>query len=228
MLRPKGRNSLSFELLQFGRHLVYAEGTKTEPYYINSIKKKIANKYNCRQNDIEIINAGDGKSYNTTGLVNYVKKDVDSRLEKNEIINHIWIFFDKDDFPINKFNEAVNMIQEMNNSSKRNEDGFYYDVRTNISWHSCFSNEAFELWYCLYFDKCSEKMERSEYLSFLNERLSSRYYKNKEDMHQFLMLNGGSLDAAIINAKELYENNGLNNPSTNVFVFAEYFKSYMK
>lgn len=30
MLRPKGRNSLSFELLQFGRHLVYAEGTKTD------------------------------------------------------------------------------------------------------------------------------------------------------------------------------------------------------
>ncbi len=36
VLKPKGRSSLPKELLQFGRHLVYAEGTRTEPYYIES------------------------------------------------------------------------------------------------------------------------------------------------------------------------------------------------
>lgn len=230
IFKPKGRGSLPLELLQFGRHLVYAEGTKTEPYYIESIKKEIALKYRCRQNQIEIITAGDGKSYNTIGLFKLAKKDVKLRISKGELINHVWVFFDQDDFPRDYFINAHKMIINMNNSSRLNADGFKYDKETNISWHSCFSNECFELWYCLYFGFYDGAYTRKDYKRILNTKLTKggSYSKTKDDMHQHLIMNGGSIESAIKNAKKLSGLNDLINPSTCVYEFAEYFKSYMK
>lgn len=227
-LKPKGRNSLPTELLQFGRHLVYAEGTKTEPYYIESIKKEIAEKYHCEQNDLQIIPAGDGTSYNTTGLVKFVMKDVSRRLKEEEKIDHVWIFFDKDDFPHARFLHAHEMIEKMNDSKIKNNDGFRYDTTTNISWHSCFSNEAFELWYCLYFGFYSEPHNRKEYITCLNQKLKhSQYSKTRKDMHQFLVSHGGNVKKAIQYAKKLPGAKTRENPSTGVYQFVEYFLAYM-
>ena len=41
---PKGRRAIQDELVQFGRHLVYSEGTRTEPFYVDNIREKIADK----------------------------------------------------------------------------------------------------------------------------------------------------------------------------------------
>lgn len=228
-LQPKGRRNLPTELLQFGRHLVYAEGTKTEPYYIESIKKAIAEKYQCEPNEIQLLPAGDGKSYNTIRLVKFVLKDVESRLEKKEKIDHVWIFFDKDDFPKKNFLAAHEMIEKMNDSHTKNSDGFFYDTMTHISWHSCFSNEAFELWYCLYFHSIKTTMHRKEYIHFLNQRLKKgAYSKTRQDMHQYLTSNGGNIQKAIERAKKLSGQKECDNPSTGVYQFAEYFLAYMK
>ena len=79
---PTGRKNLPDQLLQFGKHLVYSEGTKTEPYYVNDIKNCISKKYNCQPNEITIISVNeDGKSYNTTGLVSYAQNNVEKRLK---------------------------------------------------------------------------------------------------------------------------------------------------
>ena len=230
MIKPKGRSSLPLELLQFGRHLVYAEGTKTEPYYIESVKKEIASKYRCKQNQIEIITAGNGTSYNTTGLVKFAKNDVKSRIQKGEHIDHVWIFFDQDDFPRENFVNAHNMINKINNSKELNADGFKFDKETEISWHSCFSNECFELWYCLYFNFYDVANTRKEYKRILNAKLTKggSYSKTKEDMHQHLVMNGGSIESAINFSKKLSGLHDLTNPSTGVYEFAEYFKSYME
>ncbi len=228
-LQPKGRRNLPTALLQFGRHLVYAEGTKTEPYYIESIKKAIAEKYQCEPNEIQILPAGDGKSYNTTGLVRFVFQDVKKRLENKEKIDHVWVFFDKDDFPIKRFLEAHEMIEKMNDSHTKNNDGFFYNTETNISWHSCFSNEAFELWYCLYFSSIKTTMHRKEYIAFLNQNLKKgAYSKTRQDMHQYLTSNGGNIQKAIARAKKLSGLKECYNPSTGVYQFAEYFLAYMK
>lgn len=226
--KPKGRNSLPKELLQFGRHLVYAEGTKTEPNYIESIKKEIAEKYNCSQNEINIIPVVDGRTHNTKHLVEYVKKDVDKRLKKKEQIDHVWIFFDKDDFPLENFICANKMIEEMNNSKSKNNDGFAFNKETNISWHSCFSNEAFELWYCLYFELYDTERNRKEYIKILNKKLKYSYSKKRKDMHQILVNRGGSIKNAIRNSKKLKGLKTYSNPSTGVYTFAEYFLAYMK
>ena len=38
MNRPQGRRNIPKVLIPFGRHLVYAEGTKTEPLYVEDLK----------------------------------------------------------------------------------------------------------------------------------------------------------------------------------------------
>lgn len=228
---PKGRQNLPKIILQMGRHLVYSEGTKTEPLYVDSIKRAIAEKYFCGMNDIEIICANN-KSYNTIGLVQYAKEDVKSRLVRKEKINHVWIFYDKDNFPIDDFTSAYHSINCMNDSLTVNDDGFKYELKTQISWHSCYSNEAFELWLLLYFDYMDVPRDRKQLIKDINNKDSLKkvnfvYGKSKENLHQIFTENGGSIDNAIRSAKRLVKNNKLQNPSTNVYEFAEYFNAYI-
>lgn len=227
---PKGRKSLPSELMQFGRHLVYSEGTRTEPFYVKNIKDRIAKKYKCKPNDIELIVATKDKSFNTTGLVSFAINDTAERLSHGEKIDHVWIMFDKDDFP--NFGKAHEKINLMNNSDEFNADGFTYDKSTSIAWHSCWSNECFELWLCLYFSFYTSANNRTDYIKHLDnipqlKKINFQYSKNKENIHDVLEDNGGSIDKAIKYAKRLESSNGIGNPSTGVYLFVEYFKNYM-
>lgn len=231
IIKPKGRRYISDVLLNFGVHLVYSEGTKTEPSYVKNIKENIASKYNCRPNDIKIIQ-GNEKSYSTKGLVNYAFQDVEKRIKSGEKINHVWIMFDKDDFNKDDFNIAHDMINEKNNSSNKNDEEYTYDINTGISWHSCWSNECFELWLCLYYSYYNSGNNRIEYIKHLESRKELKkigfiYNKNINNIHDILVNNGGSLDNAIKYAKKLHKNNNIEAPSTGMYEFAEYFKAYM-
>lgn len=231
-INPRGRKNFPKELRQFGYHIVYSEGTKTEPLYVDSIKKAIANKYKCNPNDIEIIPANK-KSYNTIGLVNYALQDIAKRLKQGYIIDHVWVMFDKDSFPDGNFNEANTLINSNNDSEKTNSDGFTYNKKTGISWHSCWSNEAFELWLCQYFSYYNVPHSREDYITYLRnvkqlKQNGVKYEKNMEDIHQKFEQCGGSLEKAIKNAKKLCKENEFNNPSTGMYIFAEYFYPYMK
>ena len=231
IVKPRGRKSIPSELVQFGRHLVYSEGTKTEPLYIESLKKEIADKYKCSINDISIIIANKSKSYNTTGLIKFALDDIDDKLKKGEIINHVWFLFDKDDFPKSKFNEACVKAKKLNNSSDKNIDGFKYNTETGITYHCCWSNESFELWLYLYFEYLDVALTRDEYVEKINAKLALyciKYEKNMNNLHQTLVDCGGSLNKAITLAKRLVKKNGNGNPSTTMYEFAEYFKAYLK
>jgi hypothetical protein len=232
IIRPQGRRSIKDFHMPFGVHLVYSEGTKTEPYYVENFKKLISNKYKCHPNDIEIINANGKQSYNTKFLVDFAIEDVIQRLNRGERINHVWIFFDKDSFPSVNFNSANKQIEELNNSEIVNDDGFCFSKETGISWHSCWTNEAFELWLCLYFNRITSSLDRKQYITHL-ENIPSlkakgfKYEKNLTDIHDILSKNGGRIDLAIRFAKDINKTNGTKNPSTGVYLFAEYFLPYM-
>ena len=233
IIKPKGRRSIPDELMQFGRHLVYSEGTKTEPNYVESIKNEIATKYKCDINAIEIIIGNKDKSYNTKGLIKYALKDVRERKNRGEQINHVWFFFDKDDFPTASFNEACMKSNKLNDSKTENGEGFKYNQELNITFHSCYSNEAFELWLYLYFEYLEASLTRADYIKKIENKVQQkhkdyRFDKAQTGLHRFLIENGGSIDKAIKNAKRLCEKNKFENPSTAVYEFAEYFLPYMK
>lgn len=228
---PRGRKAIPEELMQFGMHLVYAEGTKSEPFYIENIKKRISSAYKCNANDINIIPVSDNKSHITVELVKYAERDVKRRLKAGKRIDHVWVLFDKDDF--DDYEDAHKRIIGFNDSKDVNADGFEYDSKTGIAWHSCPSNQCFELWYCLHFDFYNIAHDRKHYISFLEKRLSVKnhaftYEKNKENMYDILERCGGSIDDALKYAKKLEAQNGINNPSTGVYKLIEYFGKYLK
>ena len=229
--QPKGRGALPKELLQFGTHLVYSEGTRTEPHYVENIKKNIADKYSRNPNEIKIISGTKEKTYHTVDLVKYAIKDVKKRLDEGNTVNHVWIFFDKDNFT--DFYKAHELINKQNNSKCYNDDGFLFNKKTGISWHSCWSNQCFELWLCLYFNYYCVQHNREEYKYHLEKstplkKIQFEYDKNLENIHNILTENGGSINNAIKYAKKLERENKIEDPSTGVYLFAEYFKNYMK
>ncbi len=76
---------------------------KTEPSYFEKIKETIDAKYRDRIHlDIS------GKGDNTVNLFNRAVKDV---ARSNNVYKHVWLVFDKDDFPAENFDHTVELCE---------------------------------------------------------------------------------------------------------------------
>jgi hypothetical protein len=154
--------------------------------------------------DVEII----GEGYNTVSLINRVislRKEL-GFLNKTD---YVWCVFDKDDYSDNNFNAAIH---------KAEANGI------NVA----YSNEAFELWYLLHFDRHDSALHREQYIDKLSENLKFRYTKNYNEMYSLLIDNQ---PIAIKRAKELYQKRSSSpandNPSTTVFKLVEELNKYI-
>ncbi|MCL6540302.1 MAG: RloB family protein [Roseiflexus sp.] len=96
--------------------------------------------------------------------------------------DQIWCVFDRDDLP-----DAV--IRQAFNHARRED--------INIA----FSNQAFELWYLLYFAYYNTAMMRHQYSSLLSSHLGCTYTKNSTNMYTILL---GRQATAINHARRLY------------------------
>lgn len=219
MIRPRGRQNLPTVLLSFGRHLVYAEGTKTEPYYVEDLKLFLSEELHVDKKDIEIVAPHIVKSKHTCELVEYARNDVMARKKNGETINYVWVFYDKDSF--DDFDEAYRAIQLLNSNTD------------DITWFACWSNECFEVWAYHYFEKLNTPLSREDYIPKINEFLKKRgcreeYRKNRKDLHHFLTRNGGSIEKAMKWMKEKDDGNDKKpNPSSGIYQFAEYLLAYL-
>lgn len=90
-------------------HLIVAEGKETEPNYFEGLKKQINSKFPGR---ISIQIKGTGK--NTKGLFNYAQSIA---VESPNDFKHIWVVFDKDDFPQKDFNETCFECERLSNEN---------------------------------------------------------------------------------------------------------------
>jgi len=176
--------------------LIVCEGAKTEPNYFEKFQGNVGNvifKIDC-----------DGKGYNTLKVVEEAIKIRDKNPNK---YNRIWAVFDKDSFPDNDFNAAIQ-------KAKANKIG--------CAW----SNEAFELWYLLHFQYRNTAMSREDYKKTIeneiNEQISGFVYeKNSTEMYDILKKYGNQAQA-IKNAGKLskqYDNQSFasHNPRTQVY-----------
>lgn len=119
-----------------------------------------------------------GTGCNTISLIAEAAKIV-----KSSGINfdQIWCVFDKDDFPADNFDNAIN---------KANSHGF------RLAW----SNECFELWYLLHFRYTTAHLPRESIYRDLTSRVEGSYEKNRQGMYKFLL---PEQKTAIKNAKKL-------------------------
>ena len=229
MIRAFGRKYIKKVLIGFGRHLIFAEGTKTEVNYVQNIKSDFAIKLNVDPTDVEIIPVHLIKSKHTLDLVDYAREDVEKRRISGETIDHVWIFYDKDEF--NDFDETYKRIRLLNN--KPTVDGETPCDEHGTQWHACWSNECFEVWLYHYFENLVVPMDRKEYIKRINGFLKRNgckesFEKNIENPHTLLISGGGSIDRAYKLMKQKDVDGDVKpNPSSGVYLFIEYIKKYL-
>ena len=198
--------------MQIGQHLIITEGTKTEPLYFGTLKEII--KVKTGQDKVMI----QGLGMNTTALFEF-GKELSGRA--GFPFEHIWLVYDKDDFPAEHFNRVVALCEAEN---KINEE---------TTFHAIWSNQCIELWYLLHFSFFQSDIHRDEYYGKLDEQLrkikAGAYKKNREDMFMVLL---PCLDNAIRNSEMLEEwNTGKtpaeSAPGTQMHVMMKMFKPYI-
>jgi hypothetical protein len=168
--------------------LIVCEGERTEPNYFKGFRVPA---------DVKVTVIGEG--YNTLSLVKRTEE-----LAKKQPYDQIWCVFDRDLFPVEQFNEALELAKRR---------GF----------HVAYSNEAFELWFALHFNLYQTGMMRAQYISLLSQLLQRHYQKNDPEIYNALL--SRQIDA-IRYAKSLLAiynppNPARDNPSTTVFRLVE-------
>lgn len=137
------------------RILIVCEGEKTEPNYFESFEEIQKGGY------VFDIDCKGGK-INTLTVVDKAIELRDKAEKSGKPYDSVWAVFDKDDFPEEKFNEAI--------------------LKAERSGIGCaWSNEAFELWYVFHFENRITPMSRDEYKERINFNINnSPSYKGKK------------------------------------------------
>jgi hypothetical protein len=167
--------------------LIVCEGGKTEPNYFKAFKVSSAT--------IRV----EGLGMNTLALVRETLKIRDRAKKDGMLYDQVWCVFDKDNFPMQNFNNAIDLAHQEN-------------IKV------AYSNEAFELWYLLHFNYYDSGISRDRYIVMLSKLLNEPYKKNDMTMYQELLDRQAD---AISNADKLLKtyhpvNPGKDNPSTTV------------
>lgn len=202
--------------------LIISEGTKTEPHYIQGLVDLIIKKYseinkNARHSMKDIIKIH-GTGRNTNGLLKYAR-DLAAKPE-NKHYKRIWIMYDKDDFPLDNFDNTQFSIED-----KECDDA---DRKFFAAW----SNECIELWFILHFQDLISDVGREQYKEILKAYLD--YDKAASDIYDIIDKNEkSSVDLAISRAKKLYESYDNKTapskmvPATRVYELVEELRGYL-
>jgi hypothetical protein len=167
--------------------LIVCEGTKTEPSYFAAFGVA----------SVDVVGTG----RNTRTLVEETKRIKAER----DGYDRYWCVFDRDSFPAQNFNAALQMARS---------DGF----------EVAYSNEAFELWYLLHFDYWTTAHDRSDYAGKLTKRLGRPYRKNDPTIFETLApLQAQALRNArrLLNSYQPNHNPEKDNPCTSVHILVE-------
>lgn len=219
------RNNINKVLISMGRHLVYSEGTKTEPFYVENISEHLPIDISHRN---VLIPKKYNKTKHTVELIKRAEEDVEKERKDGKSIEGVWILFDKDSFE--DFDEACLKIE--NKNFRKNYNGELGDEFGTV-WHCCYSNESFEVWPYLHFEDLITPLSRDDYIQKINDFIKSRgcsgkYIKNNPKQFDFLIENGGDIKKAIKLAKK--KDVGIGkikiNPSTGIYEFVEFFMAY--
>lgn len=128
--------------------LIVCEGEKTEPDYFKAFRMTAAT--------VKAV----GQAMNTMTLVNKAIsiREAD-RLKKREY-DQCWVVFDKDDFPANDFNQAIQLAEK---------NGF----------RVAYSNQAFEYWFLLHYNLYTGPIHRNQYKDMLTKLTGLQYNKTE-------------------------------------------------
>ena len=194
-------------------HLIICEGEETEPNYFETISKIINNKYKGR---ISLEAKGKAK-----GTLDLLKEAMKEHEKSKKEIKHVWIVYDKDDFPKDSFDNTFYKCNKVKYKG--------------ATYHALYSNECVELWFLLHFKCIHVGHNRKEYITMLEEEFHNnglgKYMKNDAQTCVKLL---PYLESAITNAEKLdkmYDENKSpwkRNPSTKVYQLMKILRKYLQ
>lgn len=191
-----GRRSVATKLVQMTRHLVVCEGTETEPRYFGGMKDALG-PANGRK--IAVVVRGSGR--HTLDLFEHAEELC--RIAPDPY-NHVWLIFDKDDFPSYEFDLVERKCGEVSSSS--------------CTFHALYSNPCFEIWPLLHLRYTTAPMDASScqkgLVDALKREFNVEYRKNMDGL--FSLVDSRRQDA-ISNVDKLdkhHKSIGNDQPST--------------
>jgi len=128
--------------------LIVCEGICTEPDYFKAFRLTSAT--------IKAV----GQGMNTIGLVNKAISIRDNDKKRKRSYDQCWVVFDKDDFPANDFNQAIQLAER---------NGF----------RVAYSNQAFEYWFLVHFKLYTDALHRNRYAEMLTKLAGFEYSKSE-------------------------------------------------
>jgi len=192
--------------------LILCEGSETEPNYFDGLIKHL-----FKIDDSSDVADIHGKGLNTKELVKSAKDYFQLRSKELRGVHmpydskKIIFAFDKDSFPKEHFNTAIQMANDK-----------------CAGCHVAWSNESFELWLCLHFEYVQASMTRYQ----LNDKLTDIFRKNGvlqasgrtkqnyadhgksiPNIFEAIKTCGGSYTTAIRNAEKLTNERDLSSPT---------------
>ena len=162
-------------MVQMTRHLVVSEGKETEPRYFEGVRSALG-AANGRK--VAIVVKGTGK--HTLDLLDFA---VEHCRYAPETFDHVWLVFDKDDFPAADFDAMERKCAELSDGSR--------------TFHALWSNPCFELWPLLHLRYTTASMTAAECQRALAQAMSKdlgvEYRKNLGGL--FGMVDGQRVEA---------------------------------
>jgi hypothetical protein len=145
--------------------LIVSEGAKTEPIYFQYFKDRLP------RNSLDMIEIEPGG----VETIRVVELAIQKRKERKQSLkppyDEVWAVFDKDDFPDENFNGAIDLAEQ-------------------VQIRAAASNEAFELWYVLHFHYLDTAIKRQQYFEILTKLLGFPYEKNSAKVVEHLFEKG--------------------------------------
>lgn len=197
------------------RSLIICCGEQTEVNYFKEVTNFLKNQAKSFSENFDFLIVPD-PSDPLTMANNAVNLTTSIEREQNIIFNHVWIVFDKDDFPAENFNNAIKKITALSSTDKE--------------YHPLWSNQCIELWFLLHFIDMHSSISRRDYVQKLEQYLCEKYKKN--DLHIFgkIIYKRGRVAMAVRYAKNLIKDNitpSQNDPATKVYEFFEFYSKYL-
>ena len=170
-----GKREGRSRMVQMTRHLVVSEGKETEPRYFEGVRVALGA---ANERKVAIVVKGTGK--HTLDLLDFA---VEHCRYAPETLDHVWLVFDKDDFPACDFDAMERKCAELSDGSR--------------TFHALWSNPCFELRPLLHLRYTTAPMTAAECQRALAQAMSRElgieYRKNLDGL--FGAVDGERADA---------------------------------
>lgn len=170
-----GRRSVATRSVRMTRHLIVCEGKETEPRYFEGLRATL------RATDgrkVAVVVRGSGK--HTLGLLEYAEEICRYAPDP---FDHVWLVFDKDDFPAEEFDRIETECAAASDSA--------------CTFHALWSNPCFEVWPLLHLRYTTAPMDAATCQKALTDGLAHEfgvgYRKNMDGL--FTLVNPMRRDA---------------------------------